>query len=69
MSQDKTVYLIHLEPITICDILEDKHFSELTDDEFKAVANEQEGVYTLTQFVELYNDLEFESHSTAIRIL
>jgi hypothetical protein len=69
MSQEKTVYLICLEPITVSDILEEKHFSDLTDDEFKAVASEQDGVYTLAQFVELYNDLEFESHSTAIRIL
>lgn len=49
--------------------LEDKHHSELTDDEFQSLAEEEGRVYTLNGFQEAFNLEEIDSSIDVIRII
>lgn len=51
------------------DNLEDKHYSELTDDEFQSLAQEEGRVYTLNDFQEAFNLEEINSSIDVIRII
>ena len=66
------VYLVtNIDSIGLMsDILNgDKHHSELTDDEFMTLAEEDGGVYTLQGFQEAFNNGDVSSVADVIRVI